>query len=798
MPKNLTKEQQLQIKQVVDRAKNRSDVPRTAQESIPFERMFPDGICRVGANYYTKTIQFQDINYQLAQQEDKTEIFEEWCAFLNFFDSSVHFELSFMNMATDAESFERSIAIPHRKDNFNSVRAEYSSMLFHQMEAGNNGLTKTKYLTFGIHADSMKTAKPRLIHIEMDLLNNFKRLGVSAHTLNGTERLELMHRQFHMGDNEKFMFDWNWLVDSGLSVKDFIAPSSFEFKNGRVFRMGNMYGCMSFLAITASDISDRMLADFLSMESTQIVTMHLQSVDQNEAIKTIKRTITELDRSKIEEQKKAVRSGYDMDIIPSDLATYGKDAKALLKELQSQNERMFLLTFLILNTGRTEQELENNVFQASSIAQKHNCNLTRLDYQQEQGLMSSLPLASNLIEIQRGMTTSSTAIFVPFTTQELFQAGEGSLYYGLNALSNNLIMVDRKKLKNPNGLILGTPGSGKSFAAKREIANAFLVTDDDVIISDPESEYCPLVERFGGQVIKISPTSTQYINPMDINMNYSDDDNPIALKADFILSLCELIVGGKEGLLPVEKTVIDRCIHQIYQKYFENPTPENMPLLEDLYNALLKQDEAEARHVATALEIYVSGSLNVFNHRTNVDITNRLVCYDIKDLGKQLKKIGMLVVQDQVWGRVTENRSQGKSTRYYMDEMHLLLREEQTAAYTVEIWKRFRKWGGIPTGITQNVKDMLASKEVENIFENSDFIYMLNQAVGDRSILAKQLNISPHQLSYVTHSGEGEGLLFYGNVILPFVDRFPKDLELYKIMTTRLSEVQEAKETKEQ
>lgn len=798
MPKNLTKEQQLQIKQVVDRVRNSSDVPRTAQESIPFERMFPDGICRVGADYYTKTIQFQDINYQLAQQEDKTEIFEEWCAFLNFFDSSVHFELSFMNMATDAESFERSIAIPHRKDDFNGVRDEYSSMLFHQMEAGNNGLTKTKYLTFGIHADSMKTAKPRLIHIEMDLLNNFKRLGVSAHTLNGTERLELMHRQFHMGDNEKFMFDWNWLVDSGLSVKDFIAPSSFEFKNGRVFRMGNMYGCMSFLAITASDISDRMLADFLSMESTQIVTMHLQSVDQNEAIKTIKHTITELDRSKIEEQKKAVRSGYDMDIIPSDLATYGKDAKALLKELQSQNERMFLLTFLIMNTGRTEQELENNVFQASSIAQKHNCNLTRLDYQQEQGLMSSLPLASNLIEIQRGMTTSSTAIFVPFTTQELFQAGEGSLYYGLNALSNNLIMVDRKKLKNPNGLILGTPGSGKSFAAKREIANAFLVTDDDVIISDPESEYSPLVERFGGQVIKISPTSTQYINPMDINMNYSDDDNPIALKADFILSLCELIVGGKEGLLPVEKTVIDRCIHQIYQKYFENPTPDNMPLLEDLYNALLKQDEAEARHVATALEIYVSGSLNVFNHRTNVDITNRLVCYDIKDLGKQLKKIGMLVVQDQVWGRVTENRSQGKSTRYYMDEMHLLLREEQTAAYTVEIWKRFRKWGGIPTGITQNVKDMLASKEVENIFENSDFIYMLNQAVGDRSILAKQLNISPHQLSYVTHSGEGEGLLFYGNVILPFVDRFPKDLELYKIMTTRLSEVQEAKETKEQ
>lgn len=759
--------------------------------------MFQDGICRVGTDYYTKTIRFQDINYQLAQQEDQTEIFEEWCSFLNFFDSSVHFELSFMNLATDSEKFEKSIAIAHRDDGFDEVRDEYTGMLKRQMEAGNNGLTKTKYLTFGIHAESMKIAKPRLIHIEMDLLNNFKRLGVQAETLDGRERLELIHQEFHMGDDQKFFFDWKWLVPSGLSVKDFIAPSSLNFKNGRVFQMGELWCAMSFLSITASDISDRMLADFLSMESTQIVTMHIQSVDQTEAIKTVKHTITELDRSKIEEQKKAVRSGYDMDIIPSDLATYGNDAKALLKELQSQNERMFLLTFLVLNTGKTRQELENNVFQANSIAQKHNCSLVRLDFQQEQGLMSSLPLAHNEIEIQRGMTTSSTAIFVPFTTQELFQSGKEALYYGLNALSNNLIMVDRKLLKNPNGLILGTPGSGKSFAAKREIANAFLVTDDDIIISDPEAEYSALVQRFGGQVIKIAPTSDQYINPMDINMNYSDDDNPIALKADFILSLCELIVGGKEGLKPVEKTVIDRCIHQIYNRYFEDPRPEKMPLLEDLYKTLLKQEEPEAKNVATALEIYVTGSLNVFNHRTNVDINNRLVCYDIKDLGKQLKKIGMLVVQDQVWGRVTENRSEGKSTRYYMDEMHLLLREEQTAAYTVEIWKRFRKWGGIPTGITQNVKDLLASKEVENIFENSDFIYMLNQAVGDRAILAKQLNISPHQLSYVTHSGEGEGLLFYGNVILPFVDRFPKDLELYRIMTTKLSEVKAEKEAKE-
>ena len=423
--------------------------------------------------------------------------------------------------------------------------------------------------------------------------------------------------------------------------------------------MGGIFGSVSYLSITASDLSDQLLKDFLDMDSSQIVTMHVQSVDQNKAIKNVKRTITELDRSTIEEQKKAIRAGYDMEILPSDLKTYGRDAKALLKELQSQNERMFL------------------------------------------------------------------------------------------------------------------------------------VTDDDIIVCDPEAEYAPLVERLHGQVIRISPASTQYINPLDINSNYSEEDNPLALKADFILSLCELVVGGKEGLLPVEKTVIDRCVHLIYRKYFADSTPENMPLLEDLYNALLQQDEKEAHHVAAALEIYVKGSLNVFNHRTNVDINNRIVCFDIKQLGKQLKKLGMLIVQDAVWGRVTANRSAGKSTRYYVDEFHLLLKEAQTAAYSIEIWKRFRKWGGLPTAITQNVKNLLASHEVSNIFENSDFVYMLNQANGDRQILAKQLNISPHQLSYVTHSGEGEGLLFYGNTILPFIDRFPHDLELYKIMTTRLSEVSE-------
>lgn len=786
--RKLTPAERKQIDAAIAKAKGADKKQKSAQDSIPFQRMFPDGICRVTDNYYTKTVQFQDINYQLNQNEDKMAIFDGWCDFLNYFDSSIRFQFSFVNQATDRNSTARNIMIPAKGDAFDSIRAEYTEMLQNQLARGNNGLMKTKYLTFGIEADNLKTAKPRLERIETDVLNNFKRLGVQAGPMNGAERLKLLHGVFHLGEAEPFRFSWDWLPATGLSVKDFIAPSSFEFPNGYNFRIGQKFGAVSFLQIMAPELNDRLLADFLDMESSLVVSMHIQSIDQVKAIKTVKRKITDLQKMTIEEQKKAVRAGYDMDIIPSDLATYGEEAKKLLQELQSRNERMFLMTFMLLNIADSKQQLDNNVFQANSIAQKYNCLLKRLDFQQEEGLMSSLPLGYNQIGIQRGLTTSSVAIFVPFTTQELFQNGKEALYCGLNALSNNLIMVDRKLLKNPNGLILGTPGSGKSFAAKREIANVFLVTDDDIIICDPESEYGPLVEHLHGQVIHISPTSADFLNPMDLNLNYSDDENPLSLKSDFILSLCELIVGGKDGLQPVEKTIIDRCVRTVYRDYLNDPRPENMPILEDLYNELRRQEEKEAQYIATALEIYVTGSLNVFNHRTNINIENRIVSFDIKELGKQLKKIGMLIVQDAVWNRVTVNREAHKSTRYYIDEMHLLLREEQTAAYSIEIWKRFRKWGGVPTGITQNVKDLLSSREVENIFENSDYIYMLNQANGDRQILAKQLNISPHQLSYVTHSGEGEGLLFYGNIILPFVDRFPKDTELYRIMTTKPQE----------
>ncbi|MCQ5089469.1 VirB4-like conjugal transfer ATPase, CD1110 family [Ruthenibacterium lactatiformans] len=784
--RKLTRAEKKQIAAVIRQAKGDGKA-HTAQQTIPYLQMFPDGICRISEKRYSKTIAFEDINYQLAQADEKTAIFENWCDFLNYFDSSVSVQLSFINQGTRRTDAEKVIDIPARDDAFQTIRSEYTEMLKDQLAKGNNGLVKHKYITFSVEAENISAAKARLARIETDVLNNFKVLGVTAHPMTGYERLESLHGVFHP-DGEPFAFSWDWLAPSGLSTKDFIAPSSFRFGEGRTFRMGRKLGAVSFLEILAPELNDRVLSDILDLESGVIVNLHIRSIDQSEAIKTIKRKITDLDKMKIDEQKKAVRSGYDMDIIPSDLATYGGEAKNLLQDLQSRNERMFLVTFLVVNMADTKRKLDNDIFAVAGLVQKYNCALTRLDYMQEPGFMSCVPIGINEIPIERGLTTSSTAIFVPFITQELFQSGE-ALYYGLNALSNNMILCDRKKLKNPNGLILGTPGSGKSFAAKREITNAFLITDDDIIICDPEAEYAPLVQRLKGQVVRISPTSHEYVNPMDINFNYSEDDNPLSLKSDFILSLCELVIGGKEGLQPIEKTVIDRAVQSVYRPFLADPDPAKMPILGDLYNELLKQPEPEAARVAAALELYVSGSLNVFNHRTNVELNNRLVCFDIKQLGKQLKKLGMLIIQDQVWNRVTINRAASKATRYYMDEFHLLLREEQTAAYSVEIWKRFRKWSGIPTGITQNVKDLLSSREVENIFENSDFVLMLNQAGGDQAILAKQLTISPQQMKYVTHAEAGEGLLFYGNVILPFIDRFPTNTELYRVMTTKPEEV---------
>ncbi|MCQ5145726.1 VirB4-like conjugal transfer ATPase, CD1110 family [Enterocloster bolteae] len=758
--------------------------PQTAQQTIPFREMFRDGVCRLNNGVYTKTVEFEDINYQLAQAEDQSAIFDGWSSFLNYFDSALPFQLSFINHRSRPES-KYTVNIAPRHDEFDSIRAEYVEMLENQIAKSNNGIVRTKLITFGVPADSVKGARPRLERIEADIMGNFKQLGVQSRPLPGRERLEILHVQLHPGGRESFTFTWEQIPQTGMTTKDFIAPISFDFRRGRFFKVGATWGAASYLQITASELSDKLLAELLELDTEMTVTMHIQTVDQSKAIKTIKGKLSDIDKMKMEEQKKAVRSGYDMDILPPDLVTFSKDAKTLLEDLQSRNERMFLLTFLIVNMAPTREQLENEIFTVSGIAQKYNCTIRRLDFQQEQGFLSSLPLGCNAVEIQRGLTTSSTAIFIPFLTQELRMDGE-AIYYGLNALSHNIIMANRKKLKNPNGLFLGVPGSGKSFAAKRELVNVFLATNDKILIVDPMGEYSPLVRRLGGQVVEIAPNSPHHINPMSLIADLDNgEENPMALKADFILSLMELIVGGKDGLQPVERTVIDRCVRLMYRDYLQDPGAAKMPILQDLYMLLCKQTEPEAARLATSLEIYVSGSLNVFNHETDVDLSSRLVCLDLKKLGAGLRTIAMLIMQDLVNSQVSANFAQGTATWCYFDEFHLLLKDERTASYCVTVWKMLRKKFCVPSALTQNVKDLLASREIENIFENSDFLVMLSQAQGDRQILAKQLGISPTQLSFVTNSNSGEGLLFFGNVIIPFSDRFPQNTEIYRLLTTR-------------
>ena len=764
-------------------AKGKKRAALSAQQTIPYVRMLPDGVCQLPGGLYTKTVEYEDINYSVASTEDQTAIFSSWSSFLNYFDSSLPFQLSFINRRSHSRSRYK-VNIPQAEDDFNSVRAEFTGMLKNQIARSNNGIERSKYITFGIPAESLDEARPRLERVEADVMSNFKRLGVPSEPMDGRARLALLHGQMHPGSREPFRFSWGDIAKTGLGTKDFIAPDSFDFRQPRLFRMGQYWGAASYLQILASELSDKLLAEILELDAEMTVTLHIQTVDQLKAIKTIKGKISDIGKMKVEEQRKAVRAGYDPDILPPDLITFSKDAAELLADLQSRNERMFLLTFTVVNLAPTRQRLENDIFTVGGIAQKYNCTLKRLDWQQEQGFVSSLALGGNEVEIQRGMTTSSTAIFIPFMTRELRMAGP-SLYYGMNALSHNVIMADRKKLKSANGLYLGSTGSGKSFAAKRELLNVFLtIPQDRIIIVDPMGEYAPLVQRLGGQVIEIAPDSPNHINPMDIQMGGNDEDSPLSMKADFLLSLCELVVGGKEGLQPIEKTVIDRCVRLVYRDLALGVGDGRMPLLQDLYEELLKQPEPEARRVATALELYCTGSLNLFNHPTNVKTDCRVVCIVLKGMGDNLRKIAMHVTNEFVNSSVNTNYQSGISTWCYFDEFHVLLRDQLTASYFVSIWQMLRKRGCVPSALTQNVKHLLASPEIQNILDNTDFMILLSQAQSDRAILAKQLGISEHQLSYITHSNSGEGLLFYGNVTIPFMDRFPRG-EIYDLLTTR-------------
>lgn len=745
----LTKEDKKILSARMAEIKSANGGKTTVQNTIPYMCMYKDGVCQVSENFFSMTVQFYDANYSISEFEEHNNIFSKYCDVINIFDNMIKFQLTFENQNRSKEKLLKTVQIPEQKDDFNAIRKEYSEMLTDKLMKGSNCQSARKFLTFGIESTSYKAARAKLLSIKNDVIKGFKAFSVEAKLLDGRQRLEALYYALNPYRNSPFIFDWDSMLHAGMDTKD-----------------------------------------FLEMQNLFCVNIHVDPLDQIAALKFVKKKLTNVEQMKIDEQKKASQSGYDPDILPPAIKMYIEDIEKLLADLNSKNERLFHISISLRAYAKSKKELKLLSEMLKRVCQKNNCTMFPYDYRQEQTLVSTLPLCYNKIPVRREMHTSGIAIFVPFTTKELFQDGQAT-YYGINTLSGNMIRANRSRLKNPNGLILGTPGAGKSFSVKREILDCFLTTVDDIIICDPEGEYYPLVSALHGQLIRIASNSEQHLNPMDITIDdflFSNPMEVIANKSDFLISLCEIVVGGRYGLSAEERSVIDKCVQSIYKHFIENePTPEKMPLLSDLQQELNKEGEVALR-VANSLEMFVNGSQNLFNHRTNIDMSNRIICFDIKELGNQLKKVGMLIVQDTVWNRVSANREKKKITRYYIDEFHLLLKEEQTAKYSAEIWKRFRKWGGVPTGITQNVKDLLSSQEVENIFDNSDFVYMLNQAAGDRDILAEKLHISKEQMKFVTNSGPGEGLIRYDKVLLPFTDHFPMDTEMYKLMTTKPTE----------
>lgn len=753
--------------------------------------MFEDGICEIEKDLYSKTIKISDINYQIARREEQVDIFTRYCELLNYFDSTMHLQISIINRRIDQQDFRDSMFSTIRNDELDIYRKELNTMLAEKALEGQNSLLREKYITFSTKATSYVNAISTLARLETDIVSQFKNLGCDVKTLSGIERLELIH-EMNM-PKEKFTFKYDNLVESSLTTKSAVAPSSFDFSTSKnQFQVDNQVGQILFMKDLPADLGDDLISVLSDLSIDMTITLHIESVEQDKAFDLVKQKISFMEQQKIDEQKKAQKAGYDVDMIPYELRYSLNEAEELLDDLQNKNQRMFKLTMLIYTYADNLDELNKNVYQIISAGRKKNCKISTLDYLQEEGLNSTYPIGKNHVEIQRTLTTASTAIFIPFTTQELYQ--RNGMYYGLNALSRNLVFFNRKSLKAPNGFILGTPGSGKSFASKREIISVLLNTEDDVIIIDPEREYETLANNFGGEVINISAGSKEFINPLDITMDYADDEEPLFLKSDFIITICELLIGGKTGLTAAQRSIISRAVLMCYQPYFANPKKNPIPTLRDFYEFIKKQPEPEARSIALDLELYIDGTLSVFANATNVDTDNRFIVYDTKDMGKQLRTFGMLVVLDNIWNRITQNRAIGKRTWIYIDEIQLLFQNEYSSNYFFELWSRSRKWGAIPTGITQNVETLLLSDLARRMLSNSDFIMMLNQATSDRLELAGLLNISNQQLSYVTNSDEGQGLLFAGKSIVPFIDKFPHNTKLYEMMTTKVDEVVKFKE----
>ena len=762
--------------------KEKFKIPKSVQDAIPIDAMWEDGIFLVGKNKYSKRFKFTDINYSVASREDKEEMFLEYSELLNSFDTGATSKITIINRRLNKLDFQKTMFIKLEDDELDKYRKEYNKMLLDKATAS-NGIVQEKCITITIEKKNIEDARLYFLRIGTELINKFKELGSVCVELEAVERLQLFHDFYRVGEETAFNFDFISNMRKGHSFKDYICPDTFEIKDDYI-KIGNRYARVLFLKEYANYIKDSMVAELTDINKNSMMSIDVIPIAMDEAVREAENRRLGVETNITNWQRRQNANNNFSAIIPYDLEMQREQSKEFLDDLITRDQRMFMSVLTMVHTAETKEELDNDTEEILTIARKNLCQFGVLRFQQLDGLNTAMPFGVRKIDTLRTLTTESLAVFMPFRVQEIRETN--GIYYGQNVISKNMIIADRKKLLNGNSLVFGVSGSGKSFITKEEIVFTMLKDKNaDVIVIDPENEYTPLVKALGGEVIKVSATSGNHINAMDMNKNYADGANPVILKSEFILSLCEQLIGS-DNLGAKQKSIIDRCTASTYRYYLQGNYQGTPPTLQDFYQELLKQEETEAKEIALAIELFVNGSLNTFAKQTNVDTENRLICYNILDLGKQLLPLGMLVVLDSILNRITQNRAKGRNTYIFIDEIYLLLRNEYSANFLYTLWKRVRKYGAYLIGITQNVEDMLQNNTARAMMANSELIIMLNQASTDRAELAKLLNISDLQLSYITNVGAGEGLLKIGSSLIPFSNKFPKDTELYKLMTTKL------------